>query len=87
MKVAVINSGDFKVFTSPLQRAARTCELAGFGAVAEIDGDLVEWNYGQYELRTPFRCPLIVTNILRYGVLGPKIHRMPYLLFSPGERE
>jgi len=37
------------VFTSPLQRAARTCELAGFGAVAEIDPDLVEWNYGQYE--------------------------------------
>jgi len=38
-----------KVFTSPLQRAARTCELAGFGSVAEIDPDLVEWNYGQYE--------------------------------------
>src|SRR4026209_2083804 len=31
-----------KVFTSPLQRARRTCELAGFGAVAEIDPDLVE---------------------------------------------
>ena len=31
-----------KVFTSPLQRAARTCELAGFGAVAEIDRDLIE---------------------------------------------
>jgi broad specificity phosphatase PhoE len=42
-----------KVFTSPLQRALRTCELAGFGAVAEIDPDLVEWNYGEYEgLRT-----------------------------------
>lgn len=38
-----------KVFTSPLQRAARTCELAGFGAVAETDRDLVEWNYGKYE--------------------------------------
>ena len=38
-----------KVFTSPLQRAARTCELAGFGAVAELDPDLVEWNYGEYE--------------------------------------
>ena len=37
------------VFTSPLQRAARTCELAGFGAVAETDPDLVEWNYGEYE--------------------------------------
>jgi probable phosphoglycerate mutase len=38
-----------KVFTSPLQRAARTCELSGFGAGAEIDPDLVEWNYGEYE--------------------------------------
>jgi probable phosphoglycerate mutase len=38
-----------KVFTSPLRRAAQTCELAGFGAVAEKDPDLVEWDYGQYE--------------------------------------
>ena len=38
-----------RVFTSPLRRAARTCELAGFGDVAEVDRDLVEWNYGDYE--------------------------------------
>ena len=38
-----------KVFTSPLQRASRTCALAGFGAVAEVDNDLTEWNYGDYE--------------------------------------
>ena len=38
-----------KVFTSPLQRAARTCALAGFGEMAEVDNDLVEWNYGDYE--------------------------------------
>ena len=42
-----------KVYTSPLQRAARTCQLAGFGDVAEKDAALVEWNYGEYEgLRT-----------------------------------
>jgi probable phosphoglycerate mutase len=32
-----------------LRRATRTCELAGFGAVAEVDRNLVEWDYGQYE--------------------------------------
>jgi probable phosphoglycerate mutase len=42
-----------KVFTSPSKRAQRTCALAGFGAVAEVDPRLVEWNYGAYEgLRT-----------------------------------
>jgi broad specificity phosphatase PhoE len=41
------------VLTSPLRRASRTCELAGFGAQADIDRDLLEWNYGEYEgLRT-----------------------------------
>jgi probable phosphoglycerate mutase len=40
-----------KVFTSPLQRAKRTCELAGFRQAAEVLPDLVEWNYGAYEGR------------------------------------
>jgi len=41
-----------KVFASPLQRALRTCALAGFESVAEVDSELVEWNYGAYEGRT-----------------------------------
>lgn len=40
-----------RVFTSPLQRARKTSELAGFGSMAQIDGDLVEWDYGEYEGR------------------------------------
>ena len=40
-----------KIFTSPLRRAMRTCELAGFGPAAEVDVDLLEWDYGDYEGR------------------------------------
>ena len=40
-----------RVFTSPLQRAVRTCALAGYGAVAQVDVDLLEWDYGSYEGR------------------------------------
>ena len=38
-----------QVLTSPLQRARRTGELAGFGATAVADPDLMEWDYGDYE--------------------------------------
>jgi probable phosphoglycerate mutase len=41
-----------RVLTSPLQRAVRTCELAGFGSTAEVEANLLEWNYGAYEGRT-----------------------------------
>jgi probable phosphoglycerate mutase len=40
------------VLSSPLQRARRTAELAGFGAVMQLDPNLEEWNYGDYEGRT-----------------------------------
>jgi broad specificity phosphatase PhoE len=40
-----------RVFVSPLQRASRTCELAGFGDRAVIVADLTEWDYGSYEGR------------------------------------
>jgi broad specificity phosphatase PhoE len=39
------------VLVSPLRRARRTCELAGFGSEAAIEPDLIEWNYGAYEGR------------------------------------
>lgn len=61
-----------KVLTSPLQRAHRTCQLAGFGAGAEIDSDLVEWDYGQYEgrLGVDIRAERPGWNLFRDGCPG-----------------
>ena len=52
---AVLRSHDFAlVLSSPLRRARETAELAGFADALEISGDLVEWDYGEYEgLTTP----------------------------------
>jgi broad specificity phosphatase PhoE len=50
----VLAEQDFElVLVSPLQRAQQTCQLAGFDSKATIDEDLFEWDYGQYEGRTP----------------------------------
>lgn len=38
-----------RVFVSPLQRARRTCELAGLSSAAQIDPDLIEWDYGEVD--------------------------------------
>lgn len=50
MLAAPLGAVDFsRVFSSPLRRARRTCELAGLGEVAETEPDLTEWDYGDYE--------------------------------------
>src|SRR6185369_14950101 len=53
-------------------RAVRTCELAGFGAAAEVDCDLVEWDYGEYEGLTTveIRARRPGWQLFRYGCPG-----------------
>src|SRR5260370_26420551 len=41
------------VFTSPLQRASKTCALPGFGEVAEVDPGVLLWDYGSFDGKLP----------------------------------
>ena len=60
------------VLTSPLQRAAETCRLAGFGDLAQSRPELMEWDYGDYEGRTTvdIRREAPDWTIWRYGAPG-----------------
>ena len=62
------------VLTSPLARARLTCELAGFGDQAEVEPDLAEWDYGEFEGLT--------TNEIRERIPGWSIWTQP-----PGQGE
>lgn len=47
---APLSSHQFSlVLASPLKRALETCELAGLADGAQIEQDLMEWNYGDFE--------------------------------------
>ena len=61
-----------RVFTSPQQRARRTCELAGLNTAAEIDPDLAEWDYGDFEGLRPedIRKARPTWNVFRDGCPG-----------------
>jgi broad specificity phosphatase PhoE len=60
------------VLTSPLQRARETCRLAGYGDIAQLEPDLIEWSYGAYEGRTSaeIRQEIPGWNIWTHGVAG-----------------
>jgi hypothetical protein len=77
-----------KVFTSPLQRGFRTCELAGFGAVAEVDRNLLEWDYGQYEGRrtAEIRAERPGWQLFRDGCPGGELDLKPISMLTKGGR-
>lgn len=69
----LLRGRDFaSVLTSPLQRAAETCRLAGCGNSAEIIDELREWDYGAYEGRTTpdIRRDVPGWTVWTHGVVG-----------------
>jgi broad specificity phosphatase PhoE len=69
----LLRGRDFaSVLTSPLQRAAETCRLAGYGNSAEIIDELREWDYGAYEGRTTpdIRRDVPGWTVWTHGVVG-----------------
>jgi probable phosphoglycerate mutase len=60
------------VLTSPLQRARETCRIAGYGDAAQVEPNLLEWDYGDYEGRTTAQIRERVPewNIWTKGVVG-----------------
>lgn len=67
------------VLTSPLQRARETCRLAGYGAAAQLEPNLREWDYGDYEGRSTaeIRKNLPKWNLWDSGVPnGETIHKV-----------
>ncbi len=69
----LLNGKTFQqVFVSPLRRAQDTCRLAGYSAAAKISPDIMEWDYGDYEGRTPedIRRDIPDWTIWNYGCPG-----------------
>jgi broad specificity phosphatase PhoE len=60
------------VLVSPLQRALQTCAIAGYGDMAVVEPDLIEWDYGAYEGKTgeEIRAERPGWNLFRDGVIG-----------------
>lgn len=73
-----------KVLTSPLQRASKTCALAGFGSVAEVDRGLVEWNYGSTSLRSRGN-PVTAQNVSN-GLIRQMMAQIGHCDHSPSPR-
>ena len=72
-----------RVFSSPLQRASRTCELSGFGTVTSVDDDLVEWNYGPRSFSAYPRCALAGPGCCERPTLFSQHDRVEHPRLSP----